>query len=416
MSKQTLKECDILDILKKYDNQIYNILEMGEELSDIKTNILDKIYEEYELNEEKNESSNLLTSKCYYINQYINNYLDEMKDTHRKRSERIINDIPDILRHLKTLDLPEQRSEEWYKLRENVLTASSLADALGKGHFTTRESLLIDKTSKEKKEYVTNDIIQWGVKYEPIATMYYEFLNNVKIVEFGLVPHPELKIFGASPDGICDIDSPANYVGRMLEIKCPPIRKFWEKTEVPQHYWMQMQGQLETCDLEECDFFQVKFLEYNNYDEYVNDKTYKYDKTILHGFHQTDTGLHPKGCLVELKKDNEISYEYPKLCLSDSEYMNWAANILEEKKNDYECKIVWWKIERYSCDLIGRDKKWWNSIVPKILDFWEDVEHYRLIGNEELVKKKDARKKKKKKIILEVPEKKEYLLDTSDED
>ena len=42
----------------------------------------------------------------------------------------------------------------------------------------------------------------------------------------------------------------------MLEIKCPPIRKF--TTEVPEHYWIQMQGQLETCDLEECDFLQVK--------------------------------------------------------------------------------------------------------------------------------------------------------------
>ena len=61
----------------------------------------------------------------------------------------------------------------------------------------------------------------------------------------------KFKIFGASPDGICDIDSPPDYIGRMLEIKCPPRRKFTR--EVPKHYWMQMQGQLETCDLEECD-------------------------------------------------------------------------------------------------------------------------------------------------------------------
>ena len=32
--------------------------------------------------------------------------------------------------------------------------------------------------------------------------------------------------------------------------------------EVPKHYWMQMQGQLESCDLEECDFLQVKISEY----------------------------------------------------------------------------------------------------------------------------------------------------------
>ena len=92
---------------------------------------------------------------------------------------------------------------------------------------------------------------------------------TVKIVEFGLIPHPELSVFGASPDGICDEGSPNGYTGRMLEIKCPPKRKFTH--EVPQHYWMQMQGQLEVCDLEECDFFQVKLEEYDSKDDYLSD-------------------------------------------------------------------------------------------------------------------------------------------------
>ena len=151
MSKQSLKESDIIDILKSYDNQIYNILkEGGGELEDIKKDILKKIYEEYELDEAKDESIYLLESKCYYVNKYVENYLHKREGEHKKRYERIHNEIPDVLRHLKTLELPEQRSVEWYKLRENVLTASSLADALGKGHFNTRESLLIDKTIKRK--------------------------------------------------------------------------------------------------------------------------------------------------------------------------------------------------------------------------------------------------------------------------
>ena len=78
--------------------------------------------------------------------------------------------------------------------------------------------------------------------YEPVATKFYELINNLTVLEFGLVPHPEFKIFGASPDGICDIDSPDDYIGRMLEIKCPPKRQFTD--EVPRHYWMQIQGQL----------------------------------------------------------------------------------------------------------------------------------------------------------------------------
>ena len=39
--------------------------------------------------------------------------------------------------------------------------------------------------------------------------------------------------------------------------------------------------------------------------------------------------------------------------------------------------------------------------MPEIMNFWEDVEHYRKVGNDELIQKKldkkNKRKKKKKK-------------------
>ena len=183
----------------------------------------------------------------YYLKNRIHMYFAErckiMNELVNKRMH-----INNQMLKLKNMVLPEQRSPEWYSIRENLLTASSLADALGKGRFTTRDHLLLDKTSNTSKPFEMNPIIEWGVKYEPVATEFYEKMNNLKIVEFGLIPHPELSIFGASPDGICDIDSPKEYVGRMLEIKCPPKRQF--TNEVPIHYWMQMQGQLEVCDLE----------------------------------------------------------------------------------------------------------------------------------------------------------------------
>ena len=78
------------------------------------------------------------------------------------------------------------------------------------------DNLLIDKTSKEEKSLVvTKKIIQWGVKYEPTATTFYEKLNNLTVVEFGLVPKfKNLSKFG-DLTGICDIKL---YL-RMLEIK-----------------------------------------------------------------------------------------------------------------------------------------------------------------------------------------------------
>ena len=174
-----------------------------------------------------------------YLDQWFNKSLHIIMELHKKRPH-----IIETMEQLKQLQLPDQRSKEWYAIRENLLTASSLADALGKGHFQTRDDLLVSKTETVKKEFskASQTIMEWGVKYEPVATMFYEHLYNVSIVEFGLIPHPQLSVFGASPDGICDTGSANNYGGRMLEIKCPPKRKFTK--EVPKHYWMQMQGQL----------------------------------------------------------------------------------------------------------------------------------------------------------------------------
>ena len=383
---------DMNTFLSKYDDDIYFHIQNK---NDFTQKYLDDLKKEYQL---KDRSESLSRSQNYFFEQYLDQYLQKQKEILTKRFLRIKNDIPQILEELKQLTLPEQRSKEWYEIRSNVLTASSLADALGKGHFNTRLDLLIDKTSTEEKPFYTNNIIEWGVKYEPIATSFYEHLNKVKIVEFGLVPHPNLTIFGASPDGICDSDSPEEYVGRMLEIKCPPIRKFTK--EVPYHYWIQMQGQLETCDLEECDFLQVKLIEYSSEKDYNDDICLKYDnETVMEGYSKNCL---PKGLLVTIsyldeKKDKKYIYEYPKLYLSYTEYLDFYETIKSKYTDEkYTLTKNWWKIERYECTLVGRDKEWWNSIVPDILDFWENVEYYRKIGNQELVDKKNKRKKKKK--------------------
>ena len=78
----------------------------------------------------------------------------------------------------------------------------------------------------EDKPYESNPITEWGVKYEDIAILFYEEMYNVKVLDFGLIPHPTFQAFGASPDGICDDTGNDEYVARMVEIKCPPKRKF----------------------------------------------------------------------------------------------------------------------------------------------------------------------------------------------
>ena len=242
-----------------------------------------------------------------------------------------------------------------------------------------------------------HDIMQWGVKYEPVATQYYEYLNSVKIIEFGLIPHPQLSVFGASPDGICDIGSPNGYEGRMLEIKCPPKRKFTH--EVPRHYWMQMQGQLEVCDLEECDFFQVKLEEYNNVNEYESDCLF--ENGLQHG--KTKDGF-PKGLVIAYINKNEsktsINYVYSPWGASLNYVLTWRNSFVNELGDDYK---------------IYRD--WWLSVVPNIIKFWDEVVHYRKVGNEDVQKRINGRKRKPKfKKVLTIPTlSDEYQLDTDEE-
>mgnify|MGYP001479367865 CR=1 FL=1 len=330
-----------------------------------------------EITGELNESQLCLK---YYIEITLQNRLKQLYK-YFTNSEKV--------NELKKLKLPEQRTQEWYDMRKNKLTASSFADAIGKGHFKSRDEALLDKIVDTP--FVMNPITEWGTKYEEIATRFYEYLTNSTIYEFGLIPHPDFPAFGASPDGICDTNSPPEYIGRMLEIKCPPKRKFTKN--VPPHYWMQMQGQLEVCDLDECDFLQVKLDEYDNLDDYKTDSNGKI------GFTKDDL---PKGYTITFMKNGEPKYHYLycPLFSSDEFILQWKQekmNYLQE--NDFMFKEEkYWKITRYECTLVKRDKEWWNNSVKDIYKFYDDLLFFKKDDNVEILKKRILEKKSKKPV------------------
>ena len=400
---------DLNKIINKYDDKIYNNVRNNLTNDIIIKDICDELINTYELNDKDDDLS---LSRKYYFHNYVNNSIHK-KVVDFKTRVKGRETILEKLKELKELKLPDQRSEEWYKIRESILTASSLADAIGEGHFSTKEELLLQKCGGPRGE-VPFSIVEWGVMYEPVATSFYEKLNNLTVLEFGLVPHPEFKIFGASPDGICDVDSPPDYIGRMLEIKCPPKRKF--TNEVPRHYWMQMQGQLESCDLEECDFLQVKFMEYLSEEDYITD-VYLENGIVKEGYNNNNL---PKGLLISFIQNNiegnpTIKYEYGDFYSSHENLKKWSDNILNQYKNgDFKYDIIkfhWWRIERYECTLVGRDREWWLSIQPKIIDFWEDVLHHRKIGIQDILDKREERKTKKIKIRKEKSKKNTFEID-----
>ena len=366
-------------------------------------NNLTDLYEElYALYDVKKDSEK------YVIDKNIIHYLTE-----KNEKEILYEERRQKLKNLKTLELPEQRTPEWYALRKKILTASSLAGALDKCHFTSRDELILGKI--EETPYVSNPITEWGVKYEDVAVMFYEEMYKTKILDFGLVPHPDFDIFGASPDGICEDLNNGNdeYIGRMVEIKCPPKRKF-TKTVLP-GYWMQMQGQMEVCDLDECDFFQVKLEEYESFEDYSNDR-FEIDSVTQDG----RTSLnYPKGVVATYKVADKLVYDFCPLNKSNEELLTWMKfhrenDIGENKKAENLFEMKLWRIERYECTLVKRDHGWWNSMIGEILRFSKDLEYFKKDNNIQILKERIEKSKKRRK--KESPKPLENFLLVEDDD
>lgn len=273
---------------------------------------------------------------------------------------------------------PEQRSEDWYKMRNEKITASDWAAALGKNPYSYRKGLLRAKCGETKKFYGGH--MQHGVKYEPVANMIYEYRNNVEIIEFGLLPHPEIDFLGASPDGITKD-------GIMVEIKCPPKREI--TGEPPLYYWIQVQGQLEICELDRCDFLECKIEEYVLDEDYFNDH---YNGNYFYN----GLGLE-KGCTLTFmdKTTTDYIYVHSKLGIDRVEYLEWLDEKKEEilqDKNMIYIDTTYWKLMAISCVPIYRDQDWFKGNLPELCKFWDDVLYYREVGTAEIQPK--PRKKK----------------------
>ena len=210
-----------------------------------------------------------------------------------------------------------QRTKEWYIERKNLITATDAASALEANPYKTKVELLKSKSEPYIENYIdnnNNNAMRWGNKYEPVAIKLYETFENDKVYDLGLLKHNKYPWLAASPDGI-------RLNGKLVEIKCVYNRKI--RDEEPYMYWIQVQIQLEVCDLEECDLFQCKFYEFNNKKEYMNDKS-------------NNKGI-----------------------------------------SEHDGKNFYWKLEEYSCKTILRDRDWFNKSLTTLHRFHNDIHMYK---------------------------------------
>ena len=259
---------------------------------------------------------------------------------------------------------PDQRTPEWYQVRHNLITASAAYKILGTP--SKMNELICDKCNELNVDKFNSNSVEgslhWGVKYEPLSCIYYENTYHTKLESFGCIAHEEYPYLGASPDGI-NVEPTSLLLGRMLEIKNPISR---EITGIPkEEYWVQCQLQMEVCNLDSCDFLETKFVEYETYNDFIQDGS----------FQMTADGKH-KGIILHFCKDGKFHYEYAPWNCTEQDFEAWESSL--------DCgewlTNIYWKLDMVSCVVIARNKLWFYSFLPKLKSFWELIEKERLSG------------------------------------
>lgn len=329
---------------------------------------------------------------------------------------------------LRAIVSPEQRSPGWYALRDGKITASDGGTVLDLNSHEPQYKFILKKTVG--MPFLSNEFVHHGKKYEEIATLIYEYRINVSTDEFGLIGHPVHTFLGASPDRIAnryklDRIHRSKYVGRMLEIKCPYVRQIQMSGAIidnicPIYYWVQVQLQLECCNLDECDFWQAEIKEYESRQAFIEDTNQN------EPFRSIETKFE-KGCVIQLlpkKRMNDIiegkymdvvhddsMYIYPpKIEMSPYDCDIWVAQMITEMNNNSKYKdyffdkVIYWKLIKSKNVLINRDRKWFAENLPKLKQMWDYVLFLRANKDKQqlLVDYIESREKKRNKEIMDV--------------
>ena len=261
----------------------------------------------------------------------------------RERARRIVAALPPGI---------TQRTPEWYAARKGMLTASEFKIA---GADKVSSAYVLGKVFP--KPFTTNDAMTWGCRFEDLACATYEIEHDTKVREFGLLLHPDASWIGASPDGITDY-------GVAVEIKTPYSRKLVEigkrveegrpfakgdKANLHGRYRAQVQGQLEVCDLEVCDFTVAHI-----------------DEMEPDGFWQrrrVSDARHRYALVVDVPKagsdDGAVAYKTSPLDLDDDALQAWLSGILAAAPS---ARVWYAHVRELGVERIERDRDYWARL------------------------------------------------------
>lgn len=256
----------------------------------------------------------------------------------------------------------QQHTADWYAQRSYRLTASEFSQILdGRRGALLRQKMTPALTqmaapvgiAQEDGEMIATT---WGHRFEPIVRDIFELEiagRGTVCDTLGRFTHATIPWLSASPDGLV---TKGPLAGRLLEIKAPKTRQPGEF--VPDEYWIQMQIQMEVCNLDAVEFVEAKFSQRSASDApaaAVAKAPWKGRIEVRGHFDEPSTWRYV--------------YSAPVEDLADAVLPTSEDPLLESS--------VWWLTGWYPRTVL-RNRHWWDTVgKPNALLFWSEVEALR---------------------------------------
>jgi putative phage-type endonuclease len=231
----------------------------------------------------------------------------------------------------------DQRTDAWHAKRSEMITASEVYQVFGSDS-ARREVMMRKLEPRPQGDGPPIAPLVWGTRFEPVAKKIYEERTRCKIYDVSCVQHPVHSFLGASPDGLIvpNGEDPRRY-GRLVEFKCPMSRA--PKDEIPPGYVHQMQMQMESTGIDECEYVEFRFKQVN-FSEWTK---------------STDT------------KGHFTVYDSGKVVYDTADHAD-------------DAQVIYWILSSMKEGFVHKDPNWLPSHIDGLKAFWNDVLAHRANG------------------------------------
>jgi hypothetical protein len=277
----------------------------------------------------------------------------------------------------------DQHSAEWYSQRRNRLTASEFWQILSGSRGALLRSKVDPAFSHDRATQAVVAVAQpdgemqatcWGHRFESVVRRIYEeeIAGTGTVCDtLGRFTHHTVPWLSASPDGVV-LRGPL--AGRLVEIKAPKTRQ--PGALVPDDYYVQMQVQMEVCDLDAVDFVEAQFAQRPTF-HYSLAATGQQPTLSDEDAAKIATATWKGRIEVYGHLDDIESWTYrytaPVNDLEDAAWLTPAPADLPLLESS-----VWWLTGWFPRTVL-RNRTWWRAIGwPEAQMFWMEVETSRL--------------------------------------